>query len=351
MSTVKEILGIQATPVVAAPIASLMSSMGMGTTTPSAKKRKSFTTGKASKLVASLHDSMNPIAIRTRPYRKWGWMEFENNGHSGRLRLRHWDHDPERKDYPGSRFNLAVDMPALTDLSDTDRERIITKFHLKDLSDLEGIFGVLARFELRFVVALDHINERRGSGSDLTIESLKDLYYSVYSIVFPSKKCRFSAESESERRECLEDRFRTVLAEGVDVVDSRKKEEKRLTMEIKELEQKLKSIESDQEQLASILFPEPTSKDTHGLINLYTKTCVPGAPKETKSVATPIATALKPRLNFSTCLVPAVCGKFNSPRIEAFLLELGQLAEQERALTTFIKRKETEIKSAQKILS
>lgn len=356
MSTVRDILGVHAAPTVTSPMASVMSSIGMGKTTPTQKKRKSFASRMESKLVADLRDSMNPALAGspTKPSlnRHWELVKFDNSAHPGKLRLTHWDYQKEREQYAGSRFNVGSQLPDLEDAPESLKQELVSKFKLRDITDLEFIFSRFSVFELRFVVIADHIRSTCPHPlNTLTIEDLKEIYYAIFCSVFPAKKCRFSKDLERERREVLQERFSVIAVEGVETMESKKKEEKRLQSEIKEMENKIKSLESDQAAVSAILFPLPCSDDPHGLVAMFQRTCVPGASKEGKLPSSGVIQTLRSKINFSTSVVPAICSRFSSPRVEQFLRDLGQLAEQEKQMIAFIKRKEGEIKALEKLLA
>lgn len=353
MSTVRDILGIQAAPTVTSPMASVMSSMGMGKTTPTQKKRKSFASRMESKLVASLRDSMNPLDSppKSSLSRHWEWVDFGNTAHPGHLRLSHWDSQKDRDLYSGAKFNVQPQLPALSDLHISDKHSLLRKFGLQD-TDLAYLFSLLVRFELRFVVVADYLQStRQPPFGTLSLEGLKEIYYSVFTCVWPTKKCRFSADLERERRQALRDRFAVIAVEGAENLENKKKEEKRLLGEIKDLEVKIKLIESEQNSLSTVLFPPTTSAgDPHGLVSLFTKTCVAGGTKEAGKNSS-VTAVLKPKLNFACALVPGICSRFSSPRIEIFLRQLGDLADQEKQLSNFVKKKDAEIKALQKQLA
>ena len=373
MSVVRDILGVKQKSDAAA-IASVMSSIAA--TAPS-KKRKSFKP--ESREVASLRDTMNVIPIgRTqggsgRPRRSWRWVPYRNSARGGDeiniASLAHWDYrggdeSPVSDDYTGAKFNVQVEVPDIESILTTSvASELLRKHNLRSIDDIRLLFNLLSQFDLRFPVAVDRFNSI--TGLSLSMTDVKDIYYSMYSESWPSRKCKYSAELDDERREILQESLTNLAVEGLDSTAQKKKEEKRLVAEIKELEDELKqtndSFFSDivtTSVLWSMAPPvtaaslqkkppgyEHVAKNLSGLIGSDTSAIKSGS-TGSSSVGVLLGSFLKHSgVDFSGIkALPNFCSSLSSHKLAEFFHELSELLEKEKALNSFIKKRDIEIK-------
>ena len=230
--------------------------MSVITVKQSAKKRKSFL--KEAREVSNLRDSESLVKspLLTPPgetsNRKWKWKKFNNSSAmSGDTHLlSHWDYrDNDNREYAATRCDIGVEMAELSQASSETIAQLMSKHQHLTQTSLEEIFQLLTATELNFIVTTDR------SQSGLSIEQIKDIYYSVYADAFPNKKCKYSYSSDVERRKLLEERQATIATEGLDKVAEMRKREKELAAEVRDIETEIKKIESEASVLEKIINP------------------------------------------------------------------------------------------------
>ena len=371
MSVVRDILGVKQKGDVA-PIASVLNSM---TTAVPGKKRKSFKA--ESREVASLRDTMNLIPISPhggaegRLRRHWRWVPYRNTARGGHeinlATLSHWDHrggdeSPVSEDYAAVKFNKSIEIPDLESITDLGLLPALMERHsIRSQEDITLLFDLLSKFELRFPIVVDRFNSI--TGYSLSIPAIKDMFYAVYASVWPGRRCKYSVEQDEERREILQETQMSVALEGADSSTQRKREEKRILAEIKELEEELKQIDDpffDDILATSSLWPsvnQPTAASSqkkpigyeHITKNL---TGMIGAVPESSSSKSSGAYALmnsfvkQSGVDFSSIRsIPSFCSGVSSTKIAAFFHDVSQLVEKEKALNAFIRKRETDIKA------
>ena len=296
MSTVREIMGVSAPTNIPSPIAAVLKTISQGP----GRKRKSFALERRE--VANLRDPDNPVPVKQ--IRKWKWRAF------GKKNICHWDYREESVD-SGAKFNIPVDMPDLESIDPNWlEENVLSKFSISR-EFLEEIWKLLRRFELRFVLVCDVL-------PNIALETLKDVYYTVWS---QGKRCRYSASAEAARRQGLHARQQAVAQEGAERITSFKKEERRLQTEIREISNKCKMIESENQILADIIFTEKrNSKTSTSLIS--EKSPIKEKSLDTTSIST----------------------NFHSAKVYYFSQKVSTLIEMEKNLSQFIRRKDLECK-------
>lgn len=373
MSVVREILGVRQKSD-AAPIASVLSSISTAAPT---KKRKSFKA--ESREVASLRDTMNVIPLSpgmidtTRTKRHWRWVPYRNTARGGdetnMATLAHWDHrggdeSPVREDYTAVKFNIPAEIPSLESVQDSQLlDHLAQRYSINKDVDIKLLFDLLSKFELRFPIAVDRFNSI--TGHDISITAVKDIFYTVYAAVWPGRKCKYSVDQDEERREILQENQESVAMEGLETVTQKKKEEKRIISEIKEIEEQLKEIDDpffNDMVSRSALWPrappvtaaslqkKPTGYE-HVAKNLVGFVGVTG--DSTKSTGS--SSSLAPLMNsfvkqnsvdFTAIKqIPNFCSSVSSYRIADFFHQLAQLIEKEKALNGFVRKRENDIKT------
>ena len=364
MSVVRDILGVQAQTGLTSPVAAVMSVM---TSKQSAKKRKSFL--KEAREVMNLRDSEGLVKspLHTPPgeasRRSWKWKKFKNSSAmSGEYHLlSHWDYrDDDNREYTATRCNVAVELAELSQASSQIISGLMSKYKQLTQDSIEDIFQLLKATELNFIVTADRSN------SGLSVEQIKDIYYTVYADVFPHKKCKYSSASDAERRKVLEERQVTIATEGADKVAEMRKREKELAAELRDIENEIKKVESEASVIEKIINPEPKKvnqqaalassekkppgyeivyKYIPGIVEL--NAFLTGKPAEVPSST--IQMVHKTPIDFSAFTkMSANCTSYNSKRVMDFFARLAELAEMEKTLTAYIKKRDAEIKAAKK---
>ena len=377
MSVVRDILGVpQAALQSTSPLAAVMSSIGLSTA-PAPKpgrKRKSFASLKT-KEIEKLRDSENliisPIATPETPQggRQWKFRPFRNSAREDDVMLSHWDNREDlMRDYSAARCKVPVQLPPI-ELAD---ESVWSK-HGLNRDQFVHVFDLLQTFELNFVLVADRLN------FPLSVEQIKDMYYSLYSIANPGKKCKYSFANDVERKRLLQDRQASIAAEGRKNVTEMNKSEKRILGEVKELEERLKVIDGDAALIDRVVLApgegkkapttpsgkkgstisgcslasaekKPTGAD---LVNKF----LPGFPtppptgrRESVAAAdSSTAIVLKQTIDMSAIKqIGTICTSFNSKRINDFFQQLNDLAEAEKSLTAFIRKRESELRAVSK---
>ena len=365
MSVVRDILGVTAQT--QSPMAAVMSSIGLASK-PTTKKRKSFSSKLESKEVANLRDSeglvKSPPATPTGgDSRGWKWRKFKNSAAASGDPLSHWDNrDDVHRDYTAVRCNIGVDMPDLA-LADDQVLIDIEKRHRVDRRALEEVWETLRVTELNFIVAADRLGK--------SPEELKGMYYSVFSAMYPNKKCKYSFSADVERKKLLEERAVSIATEGAERVTEMKKREKELIGEIKEIENRLKTVQQESAVLEKLVNPDQppvaTGKKANQPRLASSETKAPGAELVAKYVpgvallsaflagtkyeppTNTTALVNKVAVDFSSLTrVPVQCTSFNSKKINDFFAKLAELSETEKALNAFIRKREADIKAASK---
>jgi len=274
----------------------------------------------------------------------------------------HWDYrglgdeSPPAIDYPAARNNLKPDMPDISQmLASPAGHQFLSEISLKynlggSVEPIINIFEMLSRFDLRFPLVVDRLDS-----PNLTLEQLKGLYYEIYAYFWPLKKCKYSPEADAERR---------ARASNMDSLDGqKKKEEKRLLLEIKEIENQISECTLD---VTSILksSPQPsTPKKTcymassekrpigyDQFINHLPGHMATAVSGELKTVSThPQSTFVKQNVNFVAIEgIPKFCSNFSSPEIANFFSHISNLLEQEKSLNAFIRKQDSLLKGISK---
>ena len=363
MSVVRDILGVGPAKSSSSPVSALMSVMGAPPTVT--KKRKSFL--KEAREVASLRDSEGlikspPKTPEELENRKWKWNKFKNSAAFSKdiFLMSHWDYKQDEKDYPAARCNIKPEIPQLADVSSDVLSDVAGKYNLST-QDIETLFEILEWSEVNFIITADRF------GDDLSVDQIKDIYYTVFSHVFPTKKCKYSHASDIERRKILQERQLSIATEGLEKVNELKRREKELVSDIKEIESQMKSLEADfapieklitegwrkepQKKASAVICLASSEKKPPGydLINKYLPGVVElqaflsGKPAEVPQSTTQIVN--KQSVDFSAFTKAyRYCTAFNSKEIIDFFAELNDIAEAEKTLTAFIKKREADIK-------
>jgi len=369
MSVVREILGVA--QVSGPPTAAVMSLITKPPPVP--KKRKSFL--KEAREVANLRDSDGlvtspPMSPEDSGSRTWKWKKFRNSiALSGdQILLSHWDHreDEGNRDYSAVRCYISVELPDPTSVPETVVSDVTKKYNLTQ-THFTNIFQTLDLTDLNFIVTADRLN--------LTVDQVKDVYYTVYAAAFPGRKCKYSHEADVERRKILEEKTVSIATEGAEKVNELRRREKELMAEIKELESDMKSLETEFSVVEKIITPEPavapvkTIKQKGSLVKLaseekkpagyeFINKYVPGVVElnaflSGKSAEIPKSTVQmvgKQAVDFTALTqVSPNCTSFNSKKIMDFFTTLAELNEQEKQLTGFIRKREAEIKALSKL--
>jgi len=370
MSVVREILGVKQKTEVA-PIASVLSSISTGAP---ARKRKSFKS--ESREVASLRDTMNVIPVSpgaidtTRTKRHWRWVPYRNTARGGdeinMATMAHWDHrggdeSPVREDYTAVKFNVPVEIASLEMLPDPGvDEQLAARYGFRSVVDLTLLFDLLGKFELRFAVVVDRFNSI--AGYNLSITAVKDIYYTVYSLVWPGRKCKYSVELDEERRDILQLNQENLAMEGLDSAAQKKKEEKRIVAEIKELEEQMKEIDDPfliDVHSGSDLWPNAPSvtaasvqKKPIGYENVTKNLAgfvgVSSEPSKSSSASSSLVNTFVRQngVDFSAIKgIPNFCSSVSSYRLANYFHQVSQLVEKERALNSFIRKRDNDIKA------
>lgn len=370
MSVVREILGVKQKTEVA-PIASVLSSISTGAP---ARKRKSFKS--ESREVASLRDTMNVIPVSpgaidtTRTKRHWRWVPYRNTARGGdeinMATMAHWDHrggdeSPVREDYTAVKFNVPVEIASLEMLPDPGvDEQLAARYGFRSVVDLTLLFDLLGKFELRFAVVVDRFNSI--AGYNLSITAVKDIYYTVYSLVWPGRKCKYSVELDEERRDILQLNQENLAMEGLDSAAQKKKEEKRIVAEIKELEEQMKEIDdpfftdvlsgSDLWPNAPSVTAASVQKKPIGYENVTKNLAgfvgVSSEPSKSSSASSSLVNTFVRQngVDFSAIKgIPNFCSSVSSYRLANYFHQVSQLVEKEKALNSFIRKRDNDIKA------
>ena len=347
MSVVREILGVQPVQQQSSGLATVLSSLTSGGSKQIARKRKST----EKRELANLRDSdtlvMSPpltpeSAMSSKAQHHWAWRKFKNSASvsTDSFLLSHWDNrnDPDI-DYSAVRCNVHPEMPLLDPESVPDG---ISE------GELQEVFDTLKNAELNFVVAADKL--------DTSPERLKQIYYSVYGKAFPARKCKYAYEADVERKRILEAKQK----EGGGGSEA-KKREKEIVSQIKELENRIKEIDSDAKNLEKFIHPvDPVlpkkvvcasaEKKPPGYDLIYKY--LPGVAGASSVPSSVVQLTRTTSIDFSAMTqVPEGCTSFNSRPMMDFFQELSDLHEAEKALSSFIKKRECDIKNLRKNLS
>ena len=374
MSVVRDILGVGQAQGPTSPLAAVMSTLSGPKVS---KKRKSFISKFESKELASLRDSetlvRSPLTAGTpttpeagESSKSWKWRKFRISSRpNDETVLSHWDNrTDESRDYSAVRCDISVDMVDLSKVDSSVLEEIMSKYQLTT-QDLEDLFQDLKQYALNFIVVADRTKLK------LSVEQIKDIYYATYMSYYPNKKCKYSYSVDVERKRILEERQLAMATEGIGKIEDMKKQEKKLSADIKELEARIKAIDADGDLLEKLIKGNPTKPTTpsrksiqgphlasagkkpngYDLINKYLPGVValtgkkPDVQGEGSSTISYIG---KQPIDFSAFTkVPEYCTSYNSAKVASFFQELNELMEKEKLLTSFIKKREAEIKSLQ----
>lgn len=383
MSVVRDILGVSAQQGPASPLTAVMSSLGSAPAKPATgKKRKSFLNKFESKEVQNLRDSESLIkspptaATPQTPEsmiptsNRWKWRPFRNSARGAdESALSHWDNRTDlNRDYSAAvRCNVHVDMVDIEKVDESVLSAICKQYGLSK-EELVTLFGMLRTYELNFYVAADKCA--------LSVEQIKDIYYTAFSAFYPNKKCKYSFANDVERKAILEEREMSIATEGREKFQDMKRIDKQLTADIKQLEQRIKSLDSDASFLTQLIDKSPES------VASKTKKSAPSTPGR-KSASTVVQASLastdkkppgydlihkyipgtvavnggtlpasttalagKQAVDFSALTqLPIETTTFHSKRIAQFFQRLHDLTESEKALTAFIKKRDADIKA------
>ncbi|XP_064197785.1 DNA methyltransferase 1-associated protein 1-like [Anguilla rostrata] len=256
--------------------------------------------------------------------RPWKWMPFTNSARRDGVVLYHWRLVTEEgKDYPWSKYNKTVQVPAY---SEQEYQQ-----HLHDdgwtKSETDHLFDLAQRFDLRFIVIqdrYDHQQYRKRS-----VEDLKERYYGVCAKLAKLRPHAggvadsyvFDASHERRRKDQLEKLFNRTPEQVA--------EEEYLIQELRKMEAQKKERARRAQDVQKLITAADASADTQCAKRKTTKRKLPLRPGA-ETAAIPETTGIKfpdfrssgVTLRSQRMKLPSSVGQKKIKAIEQMLTEL-----------------------------
>jgi hypothetical protein len=348
MSVVREILGVQKNEAPSSSLAAVISSISHAAPKDKPRKRKSI----VPKEVRSLRDSeslkmgLTPTVEEPMEIcRSWKWAPFKNSARADGLCLSHWDYNAGREDYAAVKNNVRVQPLQIPNGS---------KIGVYEIGEIKYLFELIEIYSQNFHVIADRYDY---NGHSRTVEEIKEMYYSLYTLNYPNKKVKYSATADLERKALLEERLLMTAFEGVDKIEKIKNEEKMKLNELNEISNSIKQIDSNCLFFEKFLQtppvpPTPSSKGSKPFLASSEKK-VPGIDlvwKHLKGIhlenlmipncggSKELTTVMSNSVDFSAIDgIPSFCYSFNSRKFLEFFDQFNEIYENEKNLILYSK--------------
>ena len=181
----------------------------------------------------------------------WSWQPFKNSARTDNLMLRHWvktgtggtllpgsNGGDVGGDYAFSKYNKKVDMVMY---NDEEYENLLQFDQDWSREETDYLFELLARFDLRFLVAHDRW-EREG-GKERTVEDMKDRYYAIARKLL---EARADNPEEAAAHPVIKDPFNSrheidrklALGDQMERTNALEREERAILDEVKAIEER-----------------------------------------------------------------------------------------------------------------
>lgn len=181
----------------------------------------------------------------------WSWQPFKNSARVDDLMLKHWvktgtggtllpgsNGGDVGGDYAFSKYNKKVDMVMY---NDEEYENLLQFDQDWSREETDYLFELLARFDLRFLVAHDRW-EREG-GKERTVEDMKDRYYAIARKLL---EARADNPEEAAAHPVIKDPFNSrheidrklALGDQMERTNALEREERAILDEVKAIEER-----------------------------------------------------------------------------------------------------------------